>query len=182
MRIVAVADIGGAVTNPGGLDIGALAAHVAQAGSVAEFPVGDKISPDELFTVPCEVVVPAALADAIGEREARIMSARAVVEAANGPTTLEADAVLADRGIVVVPDILANAGGVTASYFEWVQARQGYPWEPAVVAERLRSRMEQALQGVFTRAEELGVDPRRAAHALAVERVADAVRIRGLYP
>lgn len=182
MRVVAVADVGGAVANAGGLDVAALADHVRSAGTVADFAGGDKLSPEEFFQVRCEVMVPAALANAIGGPEAEALQARAVVEAANGPTTLEADDILADRGILVVPDILANAGGVTASYFEWVQARQGYPWEPGQVADRLGSRIEQATQTVFARAEQLGVSLRRAAHAVAVERVTSAVRIRGLYP
>jgi glutamate dehydrogenase (NAD(P)+) len=182
MRVVAVGDVAGAVANPAGLDIAALSAHVREAGTVAGFPLGEPITDDELFAVPCEAFIPAALAGAIDTVEAEKLPARVIVEAANGPTTLEADAVLADRGVVVVPDILANAGGVTASYFEWVQAREGYPWDANLTAQRLRDRMTSAFHAVYDRADALHVDLRRAAHALALERVAAAVTARGLFP
>ena len=110
------------------------------------------------------------------------MRAKVVVEAANGPTTVEAQEVLDDRGVVVVPDILANAGGVTASYFEWAQSRQGYPWDESVLAERLRTRMDDAFVTVWARAEQLGVDLRRAAYVLALDRISAAIEARGLFP
>jgi glutamate dehydrogenase (NAD(P)+) len=110
------------------------------------------------------------------------LGAKLVVEAANGPTTVDAQPVLDRRGIVVVPDILANAGGVTASYFEWAQAQQGYPWDDQVVAERLRQRMESAFTAVWARSQTLGVGMRTAAHVVAVERVAAAITARGLFP
>jgi glutamate dehydrogenase (NAD(P)+) len=182
MRVVAVGDVGGAVCNPAGLDVAALAAHVRAAGTVNGFPLGEPLTSDELFSIACEAFIPAALAGALDIERAEKLPARLVVEAANGPTTLEADRVLADRGVVVVPDILANAGGVTASYFEWVQAREGYPWDSNVTATRLRERMTQAFHAVFDRADRLNVDLRRAAHALALERVAAAVSARGLFP
>jgi glutamate dehydrogenase (NAD(P)+) len=105
-----------------------------------------------------------------------------IVEGANGPTTVEADEILAEKGTLVVPDILANAGGVTASYFEWVQAREGYPWDPALTAERLRERMQAAFHAVWDRSEGLGVDLRRGAHCVALDRVAAAIRFRGIFP
>src|SRR4029079_16575136 len=117
----------------------------------------------------------AALGGAIDEATAHRIRAQVVVEAANGPTTIEAQSVLDERGIVVVPDILANAGGVTASYFEWAQSRQGYPWDESLLAERLRTRMEDSFTAVWARAQTLGVSLRRAAFVLAVERVAAAV-------
>jgi glutamate dehydrogenase (NAD(P)+) len=132
--------------------------------------------------VECELVVPAALAGAIDERVAAALDTKVVVEAANGPTTPAADAVLDRREIVAVPDILANAGGVTASYFEWAQSRQGYAWEDDLVATRLRSTMETAFMEVWAKAEALDVSLRRAAFALAVERVAEAIAARGLFP
>jgi glutamate dehydrogenase (NAD(P)+) len=135
VRVVAVGDLMGAVTNSAGLDVAALALHVRTEGTVAGFPLGDALPSDELFSVPCEAFVPAALAGAIGQDQARALSAKVIVEGANGPTTVEGDAVLAEKGTLVVPDILANAGGVTASYFEWVQAREGYPWDPALTAD-----------------------------------------------
>ena len=172
----------GAVTNSAGLDVAALAAHVRTQGTVAGFPLGDPLPSEDLFSVPCEAFVPAALAGAIGPAQAAALSASVVVEGANGPTTMEGDRVLAERGILVVPDILANAGGVTASYFEWVQAREGYPWEPATTADRLRERMRAAFDAVWDRSEGLGVDLRRGAHALALDRVAAAIRFRGIFP
>ena len=182
MRVVAVSDVGGAVLNEGGLDTGALADHVSETGSVAGFGGGEPIAADTIWDIECELLVPAALGGVIDADVAERIVARLVVEAANGPTTVEAQPVLDRRGVVVVPDILANAGGVTASYFEWAQAQQGYPWEEQVVAERLRQRMESAFTSVWARAQTLGVGMRTAAHVVAVERVADAISARGLFP
>ena len=126
--------------------------------------------------------MPAALEGAIGATDAAAMSAKVVVEAANGPTTPEADRVFDDRGVTVVPDILANAGGVTASYFEWAQSRQGYAWDEDLVATRLGRTMDDAFTAVWAKAELLEVSMRRAAGALAVQRVADAIAARGLFP
>jgi glutamate dehydrogenase (NAD(P)+) len=182
MRVVAVSDIGGAIVNEGGLDVAGLADHVARHHTVAGFGGGDPLDPDDLWSVPCELLVPAALSGVITEAVAERMSARLVVEAANGPTTRAAEPVLDRRGIVVVPDILANAGGVTASYFEWAQSRQGYAWEEDLVAERLRQRMEDAFVTVWAKAATLGVSLRRAAFAVALERVAAAIEARGLFP
>jgi glutamate dehydrogenase (NAD(P)+) len=182
MRVVAVSDIGGAVLNEGGLDVGALADHVAETGSVAGFGGGEPIASGAVWDVDCELLVPAAMGGVIDHDVAERVRAKLIVEAANGPTTVEAQPVLDRRGIVVVPDILANAGGVTASYFEWAQAQQGYPWEDQVVAERLRSRMETAFTEVWARADTLCVNMRTAAHVVAVERVAAAITARGLFP
>jgi glutamate dehydrogenase (NAD(P)+) len=182
LRVVGVSDVGGAVHNPGGLDAGALSDHVARTGTVAGFDGGDTITQDEMWRLPCELCVPAALAGAVTEDVARSLGAKVVVEAANGPTTTAADPVLHDRGITVVPDILANAGGVTASYFEWVQSRQGIAWEEDEVAGRLRRKMDDAFTDVWSKSEALGVSMRRAAFALAVERVAEAIAARGLFP
>ncbi|HVM51812.1 MAG TPA: Glu/Leu/Phe/Val dehydrogenase [Acidimicrobiales bacterium] len=182
VRVVGVGDVGGAVANAAGLDIPALSDHVTATGSVVGFPLGEPIDQRELFALPCELAVPAALANAIDAVTAEHLGARLVVEGANGPTTPDADEILAERGIVVVPDILANAGGVTASYFEWAQNRSGYAWDENLVAERLRSRMEQAFNDVWARADVLGTTLRRAAMAVAVERVATAIRARGLFP
>jgi glutamate dehydrogenase (NAD(P)+) len=182
MRVVAVADVGGAVVNSGGLDAYALADHVAATGSVAGFVGGDAIAAEAIWDVECELLVPAALGGVIDADVARRIQAGVIVEAANGPTTVPAQAVLVDRGIVVVPDILANAGGVTASYFEWAQSRQGYPWDENVLADRLRSRMDDAFVTVWARAQTLGVDLRRAALVVALERIAAAIEARGLFP
>jgi glutamate dehydrogenase (NAD(P)+) len=182
MRVVAVSDIGGAVHNEGGLDVGALSDHVSETGTVAGYVGGEDIDGDAIWDIECELLVPAALGGVIDPGVAERLRAKLVVEAANGPTTVEAQPVLDSRGIVVVPDILANAGGVTASYFEWAQAQQAYPWDDGVVAERLRQRMEHAFTDVWARAETLGVGLRTAAHVVAVERVAAAITARGLFP
>ncbi len=182
MRVVAVSDIGGAVHNEGGLDVGALSDHVAESGTVAGYVGGEAIDADAIWDIECELLVPAALGGVIDTAVAERISAKLVVEAANGPTTVEAQPVLDDRGIVVVPDILANAGGVTVSYFEWAQAQQAYPWDDGLVAERLRQRMEHAFTDVWAKAETLGVGLRTAAHVVAVERVAAAIAARGLFP
>jgi len=182
MRVIAVDDVGGAVVNEGGLDPASLSDHVSQAGTVAGFAGGDAIDPDSIWALPCDLLVPAALGDVITEEVAEKLAAPIVVEAANGPTTTAAEPILNRRGIFVVPDILANAGGVTASYFEWVQSREGYPWDDEIVADRLRTRMEDAFTAVWTKGEQLSCSLRRAAYALAVERVAAAFEARGLFP
>ena len=182
MRVIAVDDVGGAVVNEGGLDPAALSDHVATAGTVAGFPGGDPIDADAIYALPCDLFVPAALGGVITEEVAEKLAAPVVVEAANGPTTRAAEPVLDRRGIVVVPDILANAGGVTASYFEWAQSRQGYPWDDDVVAERLRTSMETAFSAVWERSSQLQCSLRRAAFALSLERVAAAIDARGLFP
>jgi glutamate dehydrogenase (NAD(P)+) len=182
MRVVAVSDVGGAIHNPGGLDVAALADHVASTGSVVGFDGADALPADDLFALECELAVPAALAGVIDEHVAERIGARVVVEAANGPTLPSADPILDRRGVIVVPDILANSGGVTASYFEWAQNRQGYAWEEDVVATRLRSVMDSAFASVWARSESLGVSLRRGAFALAVERLAEAISARGLFP
>ena len=182
MRVVAVGDAGGAVANEGGLDAGALSDHVSETGSVAGFPGGEVVAADALWDIECELLVPAALGGVITAAVAERLRTKVIVEAANGPTTTDAQPILDRRGIVVVPDILANAGGVTASYFEWAQARQGYPWDDDVVAERLRQRMDDAFTAVWARSQTLGTNMRAAAFVVAVERLAAAHEARGLFP
>ncbi len=182
MRVVAVTDAFGGVYNPAGLDTLALADHAARSGSVKGFELADPLDPAKIWEIECELAVPAALDGVIGAVEAERLGAKVVVEAANGPTLPEADPVLDRRGIVLVPDILANAGGVTASYFEWAQSRQGYAWEEPVVAERLRRVMESAFQAVWNRSRDLKVTLRRGAVAVALERLEEAITFRGLFP
>ncbi|MEY2424979.1 MAG: glutamate dehydrogenase [Actinomycetota bacterium] len=182
MRVVGVADVSGAVHNPGGLDVAALSEHVKATGSVAGFPIADEIAPSEIFTVPTDLFVPAALGGVIDAGVAEKMTASLIVEAANGPTMPDADPVFQRKGVHVVPDILANAGGVTASYFEWAQSRQGYLWDQEVFASRLRDGMDEAFRSVWTKADALKVPMRRAAFALALERVAEAIAARGFFP
>jgi glutamate dehydrogenase (NAD(P)+) len=182
MRVVAVGDVEGTLYNPSGIDPAALADHVAAHGTVAGFQGAEPIGSEELFEVDAELLVPAALGGVITPAVAEVMRARVVVEAANGPTTPGADAVLERKGIIAVPDVLANAGGVTASYFEWAQARQGYVWEEDLVAKRLHQVMERAFDATWRLAGEHKVSLRRAAIALGVSRVAEATRVRGLFP
>ncbi len=149
---------------------------------MVHFPGGQALDPAELWSVEAELAVPAALEGAIDADKADALAASVVVEAANGPTTPEADEILVKRGITVVPDILANAGGVTASYFEWAQSRSGFPWDEEIIATRLADFMDEAFVAVWKKANSLGVSMRRAAGALAVERVAEAFSARGLFP
>ena len=182
MRVVAVADVGGAVHNPGGLEPTELGDYASATGTVSGFPGGDPIDPEQIWELESELAVPAALAGVIDEQVAERLGAKVVVEAANGPTTPAADVVLERRGVTVIPDILANAGGVTASYFEWVQSRQGIHWEGDVAASRLRSYMDDAFDAVWDKGTALDVTPRRAAYALAVDRVAESIAARGIFP
>ena len=182
MRVVAISDVGGAVYNPGGIDPSALSDHVAVTGTVDGFDGADPIDERDMFALECELLVPAALAGAIDEDVAARVRAKVVVEAANGPTLPSADPVLERNGVVVVPDILANAGGVTASYFEWAQSRQGFAWDEETVATRLRTMMDDAFTSVWARAGALSVSLRRSAYAVALERVAEAIAARGLFP
>ncbi|HUO47269.1 MAG TPA: Glu/Leu/Phe/Val dehydrogenase [Acidimicrobiales bacterium] len=182
MRIVAVADVAGAVRNPAGLDVSLLSDHVHATGSVAGFEGGEPADGDEIWGLDAELVVPAALEGAIGAEAADELRASLVVEAANGPTTPDADAVLARRGVTVVPDILANAAGVTASYFEWAQSRQGFAWDEDLVATRLARSMDDAFASVWARAKSSQISMRRAASVVAVERLSDAIEARGLFP
>jgi len=182
MRVVGVSDVTGAVINEGGLDVSELSDHVKATGGVAGFPLGDPIDPDDLLALPCELLVPAALGGVIDAEVAERIQAEVIVEAANGPTLTEADAVLDRRGITVVPDVLANAGGVTASYFEWAQARQGYPWDIALTADRHHQVMADAFDEVWAASQRWDVSLRRAAYALAIERVGAALDARGIFP
>jgi glutamate dehydrogenase (NAD(P)+) len=180
--IVGVGDAEGAVFNPRGLSPVGLSAHNAEAGTVAGFEGGETITNEELLALECDVVIPAALEGVITEANADDVRARIVVEAANGPTTPEADEILHDRGTHVVPDILANAGGVTVSYFEWVQDIQAYFWTEDEVNARLRRIMEEAYISVLELAEDRKVTMRQAATILGVSRVAEAHKTRGLFP
>ncbi len=182
MRVVAVTDAFGGVYNPAGLDTVALADHVASRGTVKGFELADELDPDKIWEIECELAVPAALDGTITAEVAEKMGAKVVVEAANGPTLPEADPILERRGIVLVPDILANAGGVTASYFEWAQSRQGFAWEEGLVADRLRRIMESAFQAVWNRSNDLKVTLRRGAVAVALERLEEAIKFRGIFP
>jgi glutamate dehydrogenase (NAD(P)+) len=180
--VVAVSDVNGGVYNPRGLSWKGLADHRADTGSVVGFAGGERITNDELLTSDCDVLIPAAMESQLTERNANAVRAHVIIEAANGPTTPEADDVFEDRGLLVVPDILANAGGVTVSYFEWVQDLQAYFWDEDEVNEKLRSIMERAYVNVLDTAEEHKAPMRTAATMLGVSRVAEAHVTRGLFP
>ncbi|MEV4220956.1 Glu/Leu/Phe/Val dehydrogenase [Nonomuraea sp. NPDC049725] len=181
-KVVAVSDVTGAVHAPGGLDVAALRAHVAETGQVLGYRDADVLGHDELFELDVDILVPAALEGVITEANAARVRARLVVEGANGPTTPEADEILAANGTVVVPDILANAGGVIVSYLEWVQNMQAFSWSEGEVARKLKDLMESAYGEVKSMAAERGLTLRQAAHVIGVGRVAEAHQMRGLYP
>jgi glutamate dehydrogenase (NAD(P)+) len=179
--IVGVTDWKGGVFNAKGLDTGALLAHVAQHRTVAGFPGGDTLKGEELFALDVDILIPAALENQITLANAHQIKARLVVEGANGPTTPDAHRALHQRGVFVVPDILANAGGVTTSYFEWVQDRHGYFWSEKEVNERLEAKMVQAFDAVLQTAQRYQVDMRTAAYIVAINRVATVTKMRGMY-
>jgi len=181
-KIVGVSDVSGGVFNPDGLSPTGLRAREAAAGTLVGYEGGEAVTNAELLELECDVLIPAAIENQITDENADRIKAAVIVEAANGPTTPEADEVFLERGIPVVPDILANAGGVTVSYFEWVQGIQAYYWEEDEVNNRLRQIMEKSYVAVLSLAEEKKVPMRIAATMLGVGRVAEAHRTRGLYP
>ena len=181
-RVRAVTDQYGGVQADGGLDVPALLAHVEATGSVVDFPGGDPITNEALLALDVDVLVPAAVEGVLDAESAARVKARWVIEGANGPTTTAGDRVLAERGIIVVPDILANAGGVVVSYFEWVQANQAYWWTEQEIEERLEHRMLSSYATVAEVARADGLSLRDAALVISVRRVAQAHQIRGLYP
>ncbi|MDZ4259760.1 MAG: Glu/Leu/Phe/Val dehydrogenase [Gemmatimonadales bacterium] len=181
MNVVAVSDKSGGIHNPKGLDIPKVIEWIKQHHFVEGYPGAEKVTNEELLTLKCDVLVPAALENVITSKNAANINARIICEGANGPTTAKADAILDKKGIFVIPDILANAGGVTVSYFEWVQDRGGYFWDEDVVNERLEKIMSKAFDEVVAMAEKHQVSNRIASYMLAIERVAAMHRMRGLY-
>ena len=181
-RVCAVSDVAGGVYAPGGLDVRALLEHRARTGSVAGFPGTQAVTNQELLELPVDVLVPAALENQITARNATRIQAKVVIEGANGPTTPDADLVLERRGVVVVPDILANAGGVTVSYFEWVQDLQSFFWEEGEINRQLERILRRAFAQMCEQADLHGVSLRLGAYLVAVKRVADATAVRGIYP
>lgn len=180
--VVAVSDVTGGVVDPGGLDVPAVLDWVAEHRFLRGYPDGRPVGRMEVLETPCDVLVPAALERQVTAENAGRLACRLLVEAANGPTAPEADRILAERGIAVVPDVLANAGGVVVSYFEWVQDQQKYFWESEEIALRLARQLQGAFGRVLEAAERLSVDWRTAAQAVAIERVAEAARLRAIYP
>jgi glutamate dehydrogenase (NAD(P)+) len=181
-RIIAVSDSKGGIYNPRGIDPEAALQHKARTGALQGLPDTEAITNAELLELPCDILVPAALENQITRRNADRIRARLIAEAANGPTTPAADDILFERGITVIPDILANAGGVSVSYFEWVQDQYGFFWPEDEVRRHLERIMTSAFHEVRATAERYRVDLRRGAYILAIGRVAEATRVRGIFP
>jgi glutamate dehydrogenase (NAD(P)+) len=178
-RVVAVSDITGGLHNEGGIDIDALSTHVEGGGSLIGFAGGDRITNEELLALPCDVLIPAAAGDVVTRANAGDVRAEIIIEAANYPLSYDADVAMNERGVLVVPDILANAGGVIVSYFEWTQNIQQFRWQLDRVNAELERMLLPAYHAVRTLARERSVTMRRAAYLIAVERVAEAIRLRG---
>ncbi len=180
--VVAVSDSSGAIHSAAGLDVDRLIAHKKSTGSVTGFPGASVIAAHEVLEVQCDVLVPAALENQVTSENAARIQARLVLEAANGPITPDADILLEQRGITVVPDVLANAGGVTVSYFEWVQDLQSFFWDEDEINARLEKVMHRAFTEVWDMSKQHGVSLRQGAYFLAIDRVAEATTDRGIYP
>jgi len=180
-KLIGILEVGGGLYNKHGIDVESLWQFRQKNGTVLGFPEAEKVDPAELLVTDCEVLIPAATENQITSRNADRVKCRILAEGANGPTTAAADEILADKRVFVIPDILANAGGVTTSYFEWVQDRQGYFWKESVVNEQLETIMKAAFEDVVRYAETHAVNNRIAAYMLAIDRVAYTIRQRGIY-
>lgn len=181
-KVIAVSDIEGGIYNPKGLDPVKISKALRETGSVIGFKEADKITNQELLSLNCDVLIPAAMENQITENNANDIKAKVIVEAANGPTSPEADKILEDKEVFIVPDILANAGGVTVSYFEWVQGLQFYFWSEREVNLKLREIMSKTFDSVYRISQEKKISMRKASYIFAVGRVAEATEVRGLYP
>ena len=180
-KIIGVIEYDGALFNPHGLDINALMTHRKENGSINGFAGGEAMDRNEAMFLECEVLIPAATENVITSQNAARLRCRILCEGANGPTTAIADTILAEKKVFVIPDILANAGGVTVSYFEWVQDRQGYFWNEELVNQRLQEIMVNSFGAVVDYGERHGVDNRTAAYMLALDRVVAVIKLRGIY-
>jgi glutamate dehydrogenase (NAD(P)+) len=179
--IVAISDKSGGIHNPAGIDVADALEYVKANKLLKGYPKGTAVSNEELLTLDCEVLLPAALENVITSKNAKDIKAKIICEGANGPTTADADSILEEKGIYVIPDILANAGGVTVSYFEWVQDRGGYFWDEDTVNQRLERIMCESFEEVTSMARKHQVSNRIGAYMLAVERVAEVHKLRGMY-
>jgi len=180
-KIICIIEADGAVFNPRGLDVQALMEHRQETGSILDFPEAESIDRREALYLDCDVLLPAAVENVITSQNSGRLHCKILCEGANGPTTPIADQILADKKVFVIPDILANAGGVTVSYFEWVQDRQGFFWNEDLVNTRLEEIMNASFDAVVSYAEKHGVNNRTAAYMLALDRVAFAIKLRGIY-
>lgn len=181
-KIIAVSDVNGGIYNPNGLDPQTLLVHAKKTRTIYDYPGVEHVTNEELLELPCDILVPAALEEQITESNAPRISPKIIAEGANGPTTPEADKILFEENVFVIPDILANAGGVTVSYFEWVQDLQSLFWDEDEINRRLKRVMDDSFWAVNEQAQTLKVPMRLAANILAIGRVAEATRIRGIYP
>jgi len=180
--VIAISDRDGGIYNAKGVDVEAAGLYVRERGGLTDFPDGEAITNEELLTCDCEVLIPAATENTIDVDLAPEIQAHTIVEAANGPITPQADQALLDAGVTILPDILANAGGVTVSYFEWVQGLQNYFWDAKQVQNELQKVMERAFDEVNAKADEADCDYRTAAYTIAIGRVTEASHMRGLFP
>lgn len=181
-KVIALSDVNGGIYNPRGFNVRDVMRHQKEHGTVSTYPDADAITNTELLTCHCDVLIPAALEGVIDELVAPGVKARLIAEGANGPCTTEGEEILLDKGVTFVPDILCNAGGVTVSYFEWVQDLQGFFWTEAEIFERLRRLLLENFRAVWETAQEKRVDMRTAAYTLAIGRVVEAIEVRGIYP
>jgi glutamate dehydrogenase (NAD(P)+) len=181
-RIVAVQDHGGTIYREAGLDVELLLAHVASVGTVAGFALAESVADSTFWGVACDILVPAALEQQITAENAGRIQAKLIIEGANGPTTPEADDILQERNILVIPDVIANAGGVTVSYFEWVQDFSSFFWHEDEINARLVRIMKEAFAGVWQVAQDNNVSLRTATFIVACKRILHARELRGLYP
>jgi glutamate dehydrogenase (NAD(P)+) len=180
-KIIGIDEVSGGLYNKNGIDVEALWEYRQKNGTIQGFPGAEKFAAGGLITEDCEILIPAATENQITSRNVDRVKCKILAEGANGPTTAAADEVLADKGVFVIPDILANAGGVTTSYFEWVQDRQGYFWKESLVNEQLEEIMVSAFDDVVRYAETHHVHNRIAAYMLAIDRVAYTIKQRGIY-
>jgi glutamate dehydrogenase (NAD(P)+) len=178
-RMVAVSDANGAIRSDAGIDANDLHEHIVSDGVITDFEGAEEIDPADLVAVPCDVFIPAALGGMIHEHNADRMECKVLVEGANSPTTPKADRILRDKGVYIIPDVMANAGGVVVSYFEWVQNLQHFRWDEREVNDKLGTVMRRAYREVSARAKEEGLHLREAAYLVGIERVVDAARTRG---
>jgi glutamate dehydrogenase/leucine dehydrogenase len=178
-KMVGVSDAMGAIRHDGGIDANALHDHITQGGVITQFEGVEEIPPPELISIPCDVFIPAALGGMIHEGNAADMRCKVILEGANSPTTPAADRILREKDVYIIPDVMANAGGVVVSYFEWVQNLQHFRWDEREVNDKLGTIMRRAYREVSSRAREEGIDLREAAYLVGIERVVEAARTRG---
>jgi Glutamate dehydrogenase/leucine dehydrogenase len=181
-RIIGLSDVTGAINNPGGIDPYKVADYIKSGKTLASYPEAQAIGREAIFEIECDILIPAALENQIAASNAAKIKAKIIAEGANGPITPDADPILADNNIFIIPDVLCNAGGVTVSYFEWVQGNLAYFWGKREVNLKLRDIMEKSFYDVYNTSQKKRVNMRTAASLIAVERVAEAVTLRGIYP